>query len=176
MPAKPRPMTCQQCGQEFLTRDYWRQPPPKYCSRKCRDVAQTTRVTLECVQCLRQFERKAYMADWSRERGPFCGFDCYALWQAIHMRGEKNPNYRERGTVREAGQWMRNRILALTRDDYRCQDCGRQDKLHVHHVNPWQPEQEDPHVVDNLLTLCASCHRKRHPLRHGPDGNFLPNH
>ena len=41
--------------------------------------------------CSAQFERKRYMQDWSQERGPFCGFHCYAEWQAENTRGDANP-------------------------------------------------------------------------------------
>jgi len=85
---------CQHCQQPFDCLDYRHNRPPKYCSRNCRDLARSTRVALTCVQCGQSFERKAYMADWSQERGPFCGFDCYAAWQSEHCSGEANPNYR----------------------------------------------------------------------------------
>ena len=136
-----------------------------FCSRHCRDLARSTRVTLTCRQCGREFERKAYMQDWSQERGPFCGFRCYGLWQKAHTTGEENPNFVSQSPLRGAGQWERNRLAALERDGHRCCQCGKSEHLHVHHKHEWNPEAPDPHALDNLETLCAKCHRQRHPVK-----------
>ena len=87
---------CQHCGSSFerhLSPAHLKRNPPKYCSRSCRDAARRTLVELTCRQCGRTFRRKRYMADWSQERGPFCGFACYAAWQSQHTAGPANPNY-----------------------------------------------------------------------------------
>jgi len=84
---------CLQCGKEFLPKDERQNRPAKYCSRACSHKAQKTKVTLVCRQCGREFQRKAYMKEWSKERGPFCNFECYGQWQKSHSLGEKNPNY-----------------------------------------------------------------------------------
>jgi hypothetical protein len=163
----PVEVQCQQCGQTFGCRDYRPTRPPKYCGRQCRDLAQTTRVELTCRQCGRTFDRKAYMAEWSQGRGPFCGFDCYGAWQSENTVGEANPNYSPEATSRDCVNWLNGRQAALERDGFRCVQCGREDRLHVHHK-----DDPDCHEADNLVTLCASCHRKEHPLPHGPDGKF----
>ena len=52
-----------------------------------------------------------------------------------------------------------NRCLALKRDKDICQDCGKKPKSpHVHH----EDFNETNHNLFNLVTLCPSCHRKRH--------------
>lgn len=77
--------------------------------------------------------------------------------------------------------WQQQRQKALQRDDYRCQTCGAgpdfvgHDRpqsglgLHVHHIRPFRdfgyvPEQNESYLqanrLDNLITLCASCHRR----------------
>lgn len=77
--------------------------------------------------------------------------------------------------------WPPQRKLALARDGYRCRMCGAMGKdapgaeksgsvtLHVHHIRPFRefgyiPGQNDHYKqanqVDNLLTLCPSCHRQ----------------
>ena len=167
------PMTCQQCGQSFLAMDSRPNRPTKYCSRSCRDAARTTRVNLTCRQCGQAFERKAYMSNWSQERGPFCSFRCYGEWQHQNTQGPANPNFRPESSRRGAGQWERNRLAALERDGHRCQDCGSTHRLHVHHLREWDQNDPATHGLDNLLTVCASCHRRRHPMRHSSDGRFL---
>ena len=51
----------------------------------------------------------------------------------------------------------------LARDGWRCQDCGISQNLQVHHIRLRSRLGGD--VEENLITLCASCHRARH-LRH----------
>ena len=158
---------CQHCQETFEARDWRPNRPTKYCSRACRDLAQTTRVTLVCVQCEQPFQRKAYMAESSQERGPFCGFDCYAEWQRDHTAGPNSPTWGHETNPHGRGshRWERNRAAARLRDGNRCVKCGAAPPavlIHVHHVVPWEPGQADPHALDNLVTLCARHHRQAH--------------
>lgn len=155
---------CRQCHQWF---DDWEgrpNRPAKYCSRGCRDAARSTRVTLTCVQCQESFQRKAYMEQWSQERGPFCSMACYASWQRQNIQGPTAPmwGHERNPTSRGSNLWFRNREAALARDGHQCTVCGSTKFLHVHHVIPWGPGQADPHALDNLATLCARHHREAH--------------
>jgi 5-methylcytosine-specific restriction endonuclease McrA len=53
---------------------------------------------------------------------------------------------------------LRNQVLK--RDGWRCQDCGAMKDLQVHHIK--RRSQLGGDVAQNLITLCASCHGKRH--------------
>jgi 5-methylcytosine-specific restriction endonuclease McrA len=53
---------------------------------------------------------------------------------------------------------VRNEVLE--RDDWRCQDCAAMNDLQVHHIKRRSQLGGDP--AENLITLCATCHRKRH--------------
>jgi hypothetical protein len=57
-------------------------------------------------------------------------------------------------------RWRSARAAAISRDDCRCQSCGRSDALHVHHVEPIREFDNpiDAHYLDNLVTLCKKCH------------------
>jgi hypothetical protein len=163
----PLLLECSACGVTFEDRERRRDRPAKYCSRRCRDAGMTTRVTLECVQCRQPFERKAYQAEWSRDRGPFCGMECYGDWQRDHIHGPASPSWGRETNPHGRGshRWIRNREAALIRDGHRCVKCGATGSgsmLHVHHVVPWEPDQTDPHALDNLATLCARHHREAH--------------
>lgn len=166
-------MKCYRCHREFEPRDPRPNRPPKYCSRACAQPNRKARVTLRCRQCDCVFERKRYMQNWSRDRGPFCGFHCYGRWQKEHSLADQNPNFVVNSDARGASCWVRNRLAALQRDQFQCLRCGRRDHLHVHHKKPWTPDSDDPHALGNLETLCASCHRRKHPILRGPDGRFL---
>lgn len=50
----------------------------------------------------------------------------------------------------------------LERDNGRCHLCKSKKGLHVHHIDGSGRTQEPNHALDNLVTLCSSCHRKIH--------------
>lgn len=47
--------------------------------------------------------------------------------------------------------------MVKDRDDYRCQICGFESFLEVHHIVP--RKFGGSHSLENLITLCTSCHR-----------------
>lgn len=63
----------------------------------------------------------------------------------------------------EPEPYQKLRQEVLRRDGWRCQSCGRQSALQVHHVKPRSDLGDDSD--ENLITLCAACHR----LVHGED-------
>lgn len=49
------------------------------------------------------------------------------------------------------------------RDNWICFDCNKQSgRLNVHHLKPWCKYPELAFDKNNLITLCVSCHAKRH--------------
>jgi 5-methylcytosine-specific restriction endonuclease McrA len=58
----------------------------------------------------------------------------------------------------------------LERDGYRCQHCSTDQILEVHHIDgrgTTTPKELRNHALENLLTLCTSCHAKEHArMRH----------
>jgi len=73
------------------------------------------------------------------------------------------------GDLHYGSNWKRMRAKAVERDRYRCQSCGdsinelrseEMSGLHVHHIVPIRQfeEPEDANFLENLITLCPSCH------------------
>lgn len=61
--------------------------------------------------------------------------------------------------------WERIRKRVLQRDGNRCQVCGTSNgnhPLHVHHIQPFRsfPDRETANQLQNLITLCPTCHRQ----------------
>ncbi len=61
--------------------------------------------------------------------------------------------------------WLAQRERTRARDGYRCQSCGAPEQgreHHVHHKTPFRafPSYELANHLDNLVTLCANCHRR----------------
>jgi len=59
---------------------------------------------------------------------------------------------------RQAYDELRKQVLE--RDGWRCQNCGSSENLHVHHVQSRGRLRAD--TLENLMTLCACCHRDVH--------------
>lgn len=59
------------------------------------------------------------------------------------------------------------RIEILRRDGFKCRECRRYgkriDATHVHHIKPVEFFPELAFVNENLISLCAKCHNKKHP-------------
>lgn len=53
-----------------------------------------------------------------------------------------------------------------------CQDCGSDENLQVHH--PHYDKSKKPWEYDNLICLCASCHRKADFSRKMKSDSSLP--
>lgn len=60
-------------------------------------------------------------------------------------------------------EWKQKRALVLERDKHRCRRCGAKGYgtiLHVHHM--WYPQNWGEESIDDLITLCDSCHKEVH--------------
>jgi len=53
------------------------------------------------------------------------------------------------------------RAMVLERDNYTCQECGSTDNLECHHIKSVVTEPIESADVDNCITLCEICHRKK---------------
>ena len=75
--------------------------------------------------------------------------------------GENNNNWRGGRPKYRGADWQKQRRLALKRDNHTCQKCGvKQEDLRceltVHHKTPYH--DGGTNELDNLITLCISCH------------------
>ncbi|NBI27805.1 HNH endonuclease [Chengkuizengella marina] len=63
--------------------------------------------------------------------------------------------------------WKSCRKLVLKRDNYLCQLSIKQNKLTpadiVHHIEHFEDNPSRALDMDNLLSVCSSCHNKEHP-------------
>lgn len=60
-------------------------------------------------------------------------------------------------------EWRQKRWKVLTRDGFKCVDCGTAFNLEVHHItyDRWRHEQPE-----DLITLCRTCHGTLHEKAH----------
>lgn len=63
-------------------------------------------------------------------------------------------------------KWKQLRDYIINRDNYLCQDCLRSNRLvaaeEVHHIIEVKEDWDKRYDEANLVSLCKSCHRRRH--------------
>ena len=70
--------------------------------------------------------------------------------------GEKNPRWK-------GGTWNYQKKFAKKRDDFTCQICGLRDVeiMEVDHAKPKCDYPDIMHLLENLITICPNCHRRK---------------
>ncbi len=110
-----------------------------------------------------------------RERGvdaKFCSKKCKTD-ASRGLRGELAANWKggrvaEKQLIRGRIEYLEWRLAVFCRDNWTCLDCGARSgngkrvHLHAHHIKEFSQYPELRMVVSNGLTLCKSCHHKRH--------------
>ena len=71
--------------------------------------------------------------------------------------GIKGPSHK----VTKTKRWQALRIQALRRDDFQCLQCGARGRLEVDHIEPVRENPDKSFTLDNLQTLCPSCHSQK---------------
>lgn len=105
--------------------------------------------TAECDCCGETFDD--YPSRIGRGENVYCSQECAGK----DKRAEAHHATIEQ--ARRSYRWANVREKILTRDKHRCQDCGYDQNLHVHHITPLS-EGGAPFDSDNLKTLCETCH------------------
>ncbi|HDY90330.1 MAG TPA: HNH endonuclease [bacterium] len=89
-----------------------------------------------------------------------------------HFFGKHPWNYidgrsKEQTPMRYGEDWPKLRLASYKRDGYECKKCGMtmtehrekyKQGLHCHHIVPFLSTRDNS--MDNLITLCKSCHVK----------------
>lgn len=79
----------------------------------------------------------------------------------VGVRGKKHGNWR--GGFGMKGQMYAVKCYAKIRDDYTCQVCGLREPeiMEVDHMRPVSVFPEFKHTLENLVTLCPNCHKRK---------------
>jgi len=133
------------------------------------------KIEVECEWCgevSEKYERNVESAEHH-----FCSNACNATYYASvegngFNPGEDNPEWKNGATENPryyGPNWQEQRQKAIDRDGGVCVKCGDGDQLVVHHINgrsefdTTEPGWwEEANVLENLATLCRSCHRTLH--------------
>lgn len=174
--------SCEICGTDFEY--YPSEKPGKYCPkcvenetwRHSPDFSGANnprwsggKQPVQCDICDGTFERHPGMITGE---ATLCSRECHTEWLSEAFIGEGHPNWLGGGTGSYGKGWNQVRQRALERDDYACVLCGTDaDELgrnpDVHHLIPVRAFVESPlltvedaHTLDNVVSLCPTCHRR----------------
>lgn len=70
----------------------------------------------------------------------------------------KSEQDEEKEAIKKEFERIRRKILK--RDNYKCVECGSDEKLNVHHII--QRSKGGDNSESNLVTLCLKCHAEKH--------------
>jgi 5-methylcytosine-specific restriction endonuclease McrA len=143
---------CLECGKHYKTLVQ----KSIYCCLLCVHESQK-RDNFTCAYCGVSFFpalRKAHIKGKLR----FCSRQC----KAKYFSGENHPGYvADKCDPDDRGVGWDNLSESIRqRDNHTCQRCGQQQTirlLDVHHIEPYRLTRNNH--PDNLITLCASCHK-----------------
>ena len=136
---------CAYCGNPFMWHS--NKSGQKYCSRECRDAATKIKI--------RNRQKKPSDTDEALRNEVYLKvLDIISKMNQSKGAsfGGRYIDYRVIGDISD-----KTRYEVLERDSYECQVCTRKDSLHLHHLIKRQ--YGGNHDAENLITLCASCHR-----------------
>jgi hypothetical protein len=154
---------CEHCSSPFQVQtSRLKHGRGRHCSPACQYAAikarPTERVALTCIGCGGQFTRSPGQLRNRRGAGKYCTRDC----RDLHWIGDKNPLWQNAGRLYTRGPNWQAVKRAIKARDGQCIECGAAERLHVHHKVPFRMFErvEDANDPDNLITLCAPCHRR----------------
>jgi hypothetical protein len=182
-----QPKKCAYCGKEFTWTSV--KPSQKYCCSECREKATWESSHKEIVVEKRKCENCGAEFDWysNKSNQKYCSDKC--LHEATYKRFKLNKNVNDIffeelrseiylkvsemiGKMNRSGDAFNGRYIdywkigditektrdeVLKRDNNQCVICKRRELLQLHHII--KRKDGGNHTADNLVTLCASCHR-----------------
>ena len=173
-------LQCDHCGEDFKVHPF-RKDSARFCSRTCMDKVKYQLTgkdhgrwtgggeSFTCQECGDVFKRYPGQND-----NKFCSKSCYREASKEIFAGENNPVWRGGWDWYYGPNWSEQRTKAIERDNHECQQCGMNeskmdrspDVHHIKRIGWFKEEFESPdwwergNKLENLVTLCRSCHQQ----------------
>lgn len=157
--ARPE-LVCPGCGKTFIRNPH---NARQYCSWEC--FKQSRWEIVKCAMCDKEYQKRVSEIKKAKENGHLhmCSRNCRNKYTSFLLGGDgtwvEGGRYKKYGEPRH---WRKQRMAAIERDNYKCQHCGESMNLEVHHWEPYWISQDNS--LDNLVTLCRSCHKDVHDM------------
>lgn len=152
-------LICKGCGQLYIRNT--RMPQNTYCSWECFKKSKWQEV--QCVQCGKIFQKRICEIEKGKliKSKHLCSRACRNSFTSLLLGGdgtwEKKRKYKRKSYGKD---WKIAKHNTLERDKHICQQCGFEDRVEVHHWEPYKISFNN--TLDNLVTLCHECHQEKH--------------
>lgn len=173
---------CVYCGKEFTPI----RSTKIYCSTSCMDKAsyereypKTDKVCSICGKsftpnkafqsfCSHSCQRKNY---YNKNKEKFKESRKNKYWSNPENAREKTKEWRLNNRDKyldtqlkyhNENKFSGNKVIVLERDGYKCVRCGSTEGLNIHHKDRTGQSENINNEIDNLETLCNSCHISEH--------------
>lgn len=118
-------------------------------------------VDVECGYCEEDFS----IIEWEVQNRAYCSEECRKEALSEKFSGRGNPAWRHGDHVDSYGDGWGKIAKTVRERDGECVLCGSDGgprALDVHHIIPIREydEPEEANVMENLVSLCRSCHMK----------------
>ena len=159
-PGKPKngtDKTCAHCAKIFYTPACY--PDAQFCSMECYHLSRwsgSRKQIRQCTICKTEFEVTEAVDKLT------CSDVCKKSQKRLTNAGDKSTFWRGGKATPYGFEWKTIREAAKDRDGHKCVLCDSVDRIQVHHKNPYRYSKS--HALDNLITLCRSCHSKEELL------------
>ncbi len=118
-----------------------------------------------CLVC-----KKEFCIQKNREKtAKYCSQQCMgkdnnANWSNTRFKKGHKSLVEAKSDGRNSVLWNKWREKVFKRDNYTCQDCGETERIIIlpHHLNSYDDFPKLRLDISNGITLCRSCHPKRH--------------
>ena len=148
-------IVCSICGTEFTKKRY----NQKFCRPLCQRRNQSRVWLKQNPEKAKRLARESYNRNKerikkSREATKEKRYEQTKKWkeQNAEYYSKKNKEYCNR--ISFDGK----REIIIERDNYKCRNCGTDEKLIVHHID----ENRNNNKLENLITWCRGCHCRHH--------------
>jgi len=161
-------LKCEVCHKSFIVHRY--RSTQRFCSCKCRakillPPSRGTSVEIVCKKCGRK--KRIKTSYYNQSKNHFCSSKCSNAYLGKLHSGKNHWNWKggvsRKNHRRETSKYKLWRKAVYQRDFWTCQDCGVKQKHPIaHHLKDWKEYPKLRYSVKNGITVCRSCHKKRH--------------
>lgn len=158
---------CDNCGEE-VKRSPSHVQDHNFCDNECRAEWMKDYYTgsnnpsweggqykkVECDYCGEEFKRKKAWIE--QNENDFCCKEC-ADEYAKTITGEEHFNWRG-GKKKYGAEFRQAKEKYFSDKKQFCAVCGTLKNIHIHHILPYRYTEDNSR--ENLIPLCASCHRR----------------
>lgn len=155
---------CKFCGKEFISSGR-----KLYCSKVCCDKFWKNKLK----EHYKDYNKKYYKDNRDYFRNHWQNYYQehreHLIQKSIAYHDKHKDKFKKLNNIatrkyKNKTRFSNNRNIVLERDNHACQICGKSPVKIIHHIDGISYHNSDNpnNNLDNLTTLCSSCHTKIH--------------